>query len=118
MIRKTLIILLISMAYRLMNAQCYSNHSPIFEDPRPGITSPAMNGYAAPFSAGKNSYPTLRAGDKNDTGDNLINTGGTDGNGNQNDIPVGDGVVIIIVLTLGYAVYSRKYRSKVRKSIQ
>jgi len=103
-----LLLLLLSMAYGVMNSQGYStgveNHFPI------SVTSPQTNRNGLPFAGERNNFPPLRAGDKNDIGDGLINTGGNDANGNQNDIPTGDGILFLIILTWCY-VYNQKFRS-------
>ena len=70
-----------------------------------GIGSPATppSSQGTAFS-NKNKGPVLRAGDLDDKGDDIPNTGGTDdtGNVNDNNTPVREGVLFIVLVAFAY----------------
>ena len=96
-------ILIFLSIFCIAQAQVFDN---VYPTSVPALSS---NKYT-PFS--NPDRPILRGIDPDDTGDPIGGTGGDDGNGNQNDIPIGDGVSMIILVALAYMVKSIR---KVRK---
>ena len=83
----------------------------VFDKVPPSAVPGLSSGEYAPFS--NNNRPTILRGiDPDDEGDPIGGTGGDDGNGNQNDIPVTDGVWMMMLAALCYAIKVRRRISK------
>ena len=83
-----------------------------------GTPTPLPSSEGTAFSR-NNQGPILRAGDANDTGDNINNTGGEDyiGNVNDNNVPIRGGILIISLIAIAYTIaLAVKKRRKMRNS--
>ena len=88
----------------------------VFESAPPSSTTPpsSTEGYK-PFSSGDRPR---RAIDPGDTGDPFDQTGGKDdeANVNDNNIPVRDGVWLVMLVALGYVIYVARVKKQRMKN--
>jgi len=110
-----LIMLFLCMLYpQSRAAELPSGQGAVYEAQAPS-SKPA--GSYAPFSSSNNMNRPLKSIDPGDTGDDLNNTGGTDdtGNVNDNNVPIADGTLVLILASVVYGIIRKNRVNKESK---